>query len=255
MAFLETKHTLSRVSKIKKDLIKVMLVVSYISIAAILAYYIYLAIQNINEYLYLTIYSCLIVLILSLFIVELTIKENKKILKNEKRLIAEKKRRCKAVIKIIKFIAKSALVGIAIYETFTNFNLTLSNVINICSAVILVVQILLEIVINYIIKQIDYFRLSAELDLEESGAIIKKIMKIINPLKNSEEEAIKANNGMLYSSQELKMIDEIKVEADKYIKEKQEKEKQIKQMLPQKNKKVKKTIISKVLKRKVIVEA
>ena len=241
MAFLETKHTLSRISRIKKDLNNVITVISYISMAIFLAYYIYLLILNLHEYFYIIIYSSLIAVIVSLFIIELIIRDNKKILKNEKRLVAEKKRRWKTIIKVIKFLAKFALVFVALYETFTNFNLSISNMINICSLITLILQVLIEIVIYYIVLQIDYFRLSTELDLDASGTVIKKLMKVINPIKNLEEEAIKSTNGALYSEQELKMIEEIKKDAEKFIKEKQEKENQIKQMLPAKRKTRKKS--------------
>lgn len=250
MAFLETKHTLSRVNKIKRDLLKTISIISYISMLAFLAYYIYLAVQNLHEYFYLAIYSCLIVVILSLFIIEICIKEDRKFLKNEKRLVAEKKRKSKTCIKIIKFIIKAILIGVAIYETITNFNLTISNIVNICSAVLLVVQIILEFIIHYIIKQIDYFRLSTELDLEESGAIIKKIMNMINPMKNLEEEAIRANNGLLYSEQEQKMIKEIRKEAALYVVEKEEKEKMLKQMCVEPKKKARKPLIGKIFRKK-----
>jgi len=236
MAFLETKHTLSRISRIKKDLNNVITIISYISMAIFLAYYIYLLILNLHEYFYIIIYSSLIAVIVSLFIIELIIRDNKKILKNEKRLVAEKKRRWKTLIKVIKFLAKFTLVFVALYETFTNFNLSISNMINICSLITLILQVLIEIVIYYIVLQIDYFRLSTELDLDASGTVIKKLMKVINPIKNLEEEAIKSTNGALYSEQELKMIEEIKKDAEKFIKEKQAKENQIKQMLPAKRK-------------------
>ena len=63
-----------------------------------------------------------------------------------------------------------------------------------------------------------------------------------------EVEAIKSNNGMIYSMQELKMIEEIKKEAEQYIKEKQEKEQKIKQLIP--DKKTKKLFAGKKLKKK-----
>ena len=250
MAFLETKHTLSRVNKIKRDLIKVVSAVSYISMAAFMAYYIYLVICNLTNYLYLSIYSCLILIILSSFIIELCVRKERKFLKNERRLVSEKKRRIKTVVKIIKFLAKSVLVGIAIYETVTNFDMSLSNIANIGSAVMLVVQVLLEIVINYIVKQIDYFRLSIELDLDESGTIIKRIMNIVNPMKSMEETVIKANQGMLYSEQEQKMIDDIRKEAEIYVNEKEERAHTLKDMYGALDKKEKKTFISKIFKKK-----
>lgn len=238
MAFLETKHTLSRISKIKKDLSRMMTVFSCISMLIFLAYYVYLSILNLNNYVYLSIYSALIVSIILLFCVEMFLRENKKILINEKRLLTEKKRRIKNVTKVLKYFAKASLVVIAIYETVNNFDLTLPNIINICSAVILFLQILFEIIVHYVIKQIDYFRLSTELDLDESSSVINKIMDIINPMKALQEKVILENKGALYSEQEQKMIKEIKLEAEKYSKEKQAKENELKQLLPEKKKSI-----------------
>ena len=250
MFFLETKHTLSRINKIKRDLLKAVSAYSYVSMAVFMAYYIYLVICNWQQYLYLAVYSCLILVIMSSFIIELCVRKERKFLKNERRLVSEKKRKIKLIVKIIKFAAKSVLVGIAIYETVTHFDMSLSNLANIFSAVMLVVQVLMEIVVSYITKQIDYFRLSVELDLEESGAVIKKIMNIVNPMKSLEETVIKANQGVLYSEQEQKMLEDIRKEAEAYVKERDTRATTLKDMYGALDNPQKKTFISKIFKKR-----
>ena len=114
-------------------------------------------------------------------------------------------------IKIFKYLANFTLVGIAISETLTNYDITLSNVINVCSAILLVIQIIFEFIVHNIIKQIDYLRLSVELDIEESG-IFKSILSFALKEKRMEEKAILAQGGSLHTPAEEKMIAEIKAE-------------------------------------------
>ena len=238
MAFLETKHTISRINKIKKDLNKTISTLSVISMIVFLTYYLYLFFLNLNNLFYLVIYSSLIIFVMLLFIVEFSLKENKKILKKEKRIVIEKKRKIKAVIKSFNYIFKAVLLVIAIYETINNFNLMLPNIVNICSAIFLLIQILFEIIANYTIKQIDYFRLSTELDLNDSSIVINKIIDIINPIKSLQDAAIKSRGENIYTIQEQQMIKEIKTEANKYIKEKEEQENLLRQMAPEPSSKI-----------------
>lgn len=231
MAILETKHTMSRINRIKSDLLKVLSVISCISMMFFLTYYVYLVSKNLYEKVYLVTYSILILVIILLFVVEFLVKEDKKLLKTERRLIAEKKRRSKNIIKLVKFLVKAFLVIIAMYETFTNFSLSLSNIFNIFSLVLLVLQIIFEFAIRYIIKQIDYFRLSMELDLEASSILVKKIMKKLNPMKSLEDDVVELNNVKKYSNQEEKFIKDIKLETAKYCIDRDEKQRELKEMI------------------------
>jgi len=172
MAFLETKHTLSRLDKVKKDLHKSTLILSCISMILFLAFNIYLLIANINNIFYLVIYSVLILSIFSLFLVEILIKEDNYFHRKDKKQTKEKKIKTKNIIKVFKFSAKTILVVVAIFESITNFYVSLSNIFNIFSAAILIIQITFELIINYIVKQIDYFKLSFQLDINESSAIV-----------------------------------------------------------------------------------
>lgn len=237
MPILETKHTASRIMKIKKDLLGVSTTISCISMLAFIAYYVYLASLNLHNPIFLIVYSILIGSIILLFAVSTFIKEEKQILKSKQRLIVEKKRTLKTVFKFFKFTAKSALISIAFYETISHFNISLPNIINICSLIFLLLQILFELVIHYVIKQIDYFRLSLDLDIQESSFILKKIYSILFPLKDIEKDIILANKDMLYSTQEQKMIVDIKAEALSYVKEKEKREEELKSLFALKKKK------------------
>ena len=226
MAVLETKHTRSRLNVIKRDLQNAVAIFSYVSMLAFLVYYVYLIVKNLDNPLFLVIYSVMIVAIVGLFFTEVLIHENKKLLRNEKRRSAEKKRKYKFVIKLFKYLANFTLVGIAVSETLTNYDITLSNIINVCSAILLVVQVLFEFIVHNIIKQIDYLRLAVELDIEESG-IFKSILSFALKEKRMEEKAILAQGGSLHTAAEERMIVEIKTEADAF----EEKEKARKEQI------------------------
>lgn len=238
MSVIETKHTRSRLNVIKRDLFKAVTVFSCISMLAFLSYYIYLIIENVHNPLYLVVYSVLIVAIVSLFFVEALIREDKKLLRNEKRISTEKKRKYKFVIKVFKFVAKFVLVGVAIYETVTNFDINISNIVNICSAVLLGVQIIFEFIISKIIKQIDYLRLSVELDIEESG-IFKTILAFMVKEKELEKKAIIEQGGIVHTPMEEKMIAEIREDAKEYEVTTKTRKKKIRSLLPSKLEKLK----------------
>lgn len=230
MALIEIKHTRSRLNIIKRDLLKATTIFSCVSMALFISYYVYLILQNLNNILYLFVYSGLIASILSLFFIETLIKENKKLLKNEKRQALEQKRRYKTVVKILKFIAKSVLVGVATFETLTNFDITISNIANICSIVFLGIQVLFEIIVHYVIKQIDYFRLSLELDMENSK-LLKTFLKSMYKDQKTEKKAIISQGGKVHTIQEEKMIEKIKLEADKFEQENKKRKTEIRNLV------------------------
>ena len=238
MSFIETKHTRSRLNVIKKGLLKAIGIFSCLSMLAFLAYYIYLIVENINEPFYLTIYSILIVAVISLFCIEIFIKEDRKLLKNERRLSAEKKKKYKFVIKAFKYLAKSILVAVAIYETVTHFDISISNVINVCSAVLLIVQFVFEYIVNYIVKQIDYLRLSFELDIDESFAF-KTFLSFMVKDKKLEEQAITDQGGSVHTPLEQKMIAEIREDAKEFEAKAKNKKIEIKKMIAPKLEKLK----------------
>lgn len=232
MAVLETKHTRSRLNVIKRDLLKSITIFSAISMLIFLSYYAYLFVKNIHKPLYLVVYSVLIITIVALFLIETLIREDKKLLRNEKRLSTEKKRKYKFITKIFKFVAKFAIIGVAVFESITNFEVTMSNIINIGSVVFLVVQILFEIIISTIIKQIDYLRLAVQLDIEESG-IFKSLLSFVMKEKKMEDKAIIAQGGSIYTPTEEKMINIIKEDAKEYEAKGKIRKEQIKNLFKQ----------------------
>ena len=78
-----------------------------------------------------------------------------------------------------------------------------------------IAQIIFEIIVIQIIKQIDYLRLSIELDIKESG-IFKSVLSFVLKEKKLEEKVIIAQGGSLYTAAEEKMIAEIKDAAQAY---------------------------------------
>lgn len=231
MTIIETKHTLSRLNKIKRDLLKAKNILSYLGMIVFLGYYTYLISINLDNLLYIGIYSCLIFSILLFFIIEISIKENKPLLRKDRQTATEHKRKLKDISKILKFIAKTILVSIAIYETINNFNLMLPNLINLGSAILLVFQIIFELIIKYIIAEIDYFKLSLDLDLQNSSNALKKVIGFFAKEQQTEDEIYEKLGISKYSPQEQKMIDKIELEAKKYSDAKQDKLEQLKQFL------------------------
>ena len=63
------------------------------------------------------------------------------------------------------------LACLAMYETFTNFDLGLPNIFNILLSVLLLVQILTNIIIYFIAYYIDYLLKCIEQDIKQSGLI------------------------------------------------------------------------------------
>ena len=222
--FIETKHTLSTIEKIRRELIKTFTVFSIISMLAFLVYYVYLVIINAHQFLYITIYSVLIFCILSFFIIEIFLNENKGILRIDKRIITEKKRKIKVFIKILKYLAKTALIVVAICETKINTNLQLSNLINIFSIILLFIQIIFDIIVNYTIKQLDYFRLSISLDYEES-LIIRKFADLFNTTQSLQNKATKLQDKDKYTEEEKEIVKKIE-KNDKIFQENKDKERQ-----------------------------
>jgi len=218
MSFIYSNNTRAGLEKIKKDLIKAGMVVSCISIVVFTLYYSYLIYKNITKPLYLVVYSILFLGVVATFIVEMILKESKGKTKKQKRIITERKRKLNNAIKIVKYLMKAILVGVAMYETIVDFNLNLSNLLNVLSAVWLAIQIILDIVILYIIYCVDYLTLCIEKDAEKSG--IAKAIKFFRNGKEKkneklEKEAFAIMGESKYTEQQeemLKLIEERKVE-------------------------------------------
>ena len=113
------------------------------------------------------------------------------------------------------------------FETFTSDDVVLSDIFNICSAVLLVAQLLFDVVMIYIIKQIDYFKLAFELDVDGSMSIIKKLF----PMMTLEEKAILGSGEQLHTLHEIKMIESIKESAEEFDQKNKEKEKTLTEII------------------------
>lgn len=228
MDFIELDNTMGGLRKIKEALTKVVIIFGCLSMILFAGYYSYLMVKNVNEFLYLIIYSVLFVIVLASFIVDGMLTENKNSTRKKKREIIESKRKIKRIIKVPKYCAKAILVGIAIFETLNNFNLGLSNIINIMLAIILVFQILLEVVTHYITYYMDYLMMCVKKDIEES-----KLVKIVGGFHVTkkigdalEDWSYKRSGESKYTKQELEMREEIdkwkdKVEEEKELKVKE----------------------------------
>ena len=106
MAIFETKHMRARLEVIKRHIRLAVFVFSCLSMLVFLSYNIYLLIKNIDKPFFLIVYSVLILSMVSLFIIDLCVKDDKPILKNQKKRLKEKKLKIKLIIKIFKYIAK-----------------------------------------------------------------------------------------------------------------------------------------------------
>ena len=171
-------NTFSTFNRIKNDLFRLMTIASFTSMVVFMMYYVYLIVLNFEEKFYLVIYSILFIAIFCLFMVEVCLKGDKPDKKKDKRLKLERKRAYKAIIKTFKYLAKATLIGVAVYEMVSKSDFGISNLVNIVLGVFLVVQILFVIIIHFVVKYIDYIRLSIDLDISESV-----LTKIVQPKK------------------------------------------------------------------------
>ena len=74
MSFVETAHTFSAIDCVRKELTKILSIISIISFIGFSVYYGYLIITNLNNLLYLILYSILFVTILVSFLTEQILK-------------------------------------------------------------------------------------------------------------------------------------------------------------------------------------
>ena len=221
MKLIELNNTFSRFNKIKKDLTKLMVVISSISMVLFALYYVYLISINFDNLVYLIIYSVLFLTIISLFIIENSLNESDSNTRKGKRIIIEKKRKYKKITKIPKYIAKFGLVGVAMFEMVGNFAFSFSNVVNILLVVLLIIQILMEVIVHYVVKYIDYIKLSIDQDLNES--LLVKVFRPKQWASSKVEDLSYAINGeSKYTDSEIKMINEIKEEKKEYEQQKNE---------------------------------
>lgn len=213
MKFVELDNTLAGVNKLKNDLSKFLQLLSILSMIVFVVHYVYLILKNLNNTLYIIIYSILISLALSTFFIELFLNENKKIDRKTKRLTIERKRKNKIILKVLKYIVKAVIIGIAIYQTFSNYELDISNLFNIALLVLLIIQICFDLMVYYATFYVDFLTRCVEKDIEQSKLI--QFVSAFNFKKNIGEKlenlSFKLNNEEKYTDQEkeiYKLIDE-----------------------------------------------
>ena len=78
--------------------------------------------------------------------------------RKEKRIKYEKNLIVKRIVKIVKYLAKGVTIIISIIGLLSLNSLTISSLFTIVSAVLLVLQILIEGIIYYVYKYIDLFK-------------------------------------------------------------------------------------------------
>lgn len=81
MSLLETAHTFSVISRIKKEITRLGLIINILSFFIFSGYYGYLIIDNLDNVLYLSIYSVLFITVTILFLTEILLRKKKKIVK------------------------------------------------------------------------------------------------------------------------------------------------------------------------------
>ncbi len=222
MAFVETKHTMAAIERIKKDLSIFITIVSYLSMIVFSFYYVYLIIKNVSNVLYLIIYIVLFITVLCSFFTQLLLKKKKYDSRKKLRIKLERRRQIGFITKLFKYIAKSITIGIAIYEMVKNPDFQLSLLINIVSIVMLGIQLIFEFIIYFINKYIDYLKYAFEMDFDSS--FVTKIFKRKElKAKSLEAQVYELHGESIYTKQELKIIQTLKEDAERISKAKKEK--------------------------------
>lgn len=248
MKFIELNHTFSRLHKVTEDINNAINFISLISMLLFSAYYAYLIYLNIFNVIYLIIYSVLFFTIISSFIIEKCFKNSKLKTKKQERKNLESKRTLKKIVKVLKYLSKFILLGIATYEMSINFVFGLKSLLNIFLLFLLIFQIISEIIASYVTKEVDCFKLAFELDMNES-----LITKIVQPKKfineKIEDFALSVKKINKRTPQEEKFINEIEKEKREFIVDQNENKKEKKEFEKQQRRHNIKIIVDGILKK------
>lgn len=221
MAFIETKHTRAVFEKIKKELSAFLIIVSIVSMIAFSVYYGYLIYNNLESIIHLIAYIILFALVIISFIVELVLKTKKTDKRKEKREKKERKRIITIFTKSLKYLAKGSTIILALIGLKNISEIEMSLVLTIASSLLLLIQLLSEFVISFVNRYIDYFMLSLQMDLDESF-VGKFVFKEDRKLRKLEEKIYDAKGESPYTTQEIRIKDMIKENANKLKKENKE---------------------------------
>jgi|GEM_PF-212853 len=223
---LEYNHTQVVIEKLLKDLNNAKNFVRVASMLFFCAYYVYLICKNILSVLHVIAYSIMFAITILTFIVEKKLKSTKSDSRKGKRIKLEKRRKILRATKIVKYLARSVTVALALYASITNSTSLWDLPLDIASCVVLVGSIILEFVTEYIIKYTDFIKLSVRLDLQNSKIVdtINNIYRFTGhkqPLIPLEEE-LQNGDPSVYTPQEQAIIDILTKEAEALRKKKEE---------------------------------
>lgn len=217
-SLISTKHTTAAINLIKKQLQKISKVLNIVIQIFFICYYIFLIATNYNRIVYLVIYSCLFVVTLTGFIMELVL--SKKDAEEKKKI----KKKTKYIFKGIKYSARIIIIALAIYEISTVEVTSVKVVMTAFSILLFIIQIAAEVVINLAINYINYLKLAIQLDMENSS-----LLKIVAPKKTFSKFTGSIASNMegeeKYTEKEQERISLIKDEIETLKLEKEEKNK------------------------------
>lgn len=221
MAFVETKHTLAAVDRIKKELSVFMMIISIGSMLIFSCYYAYLICSNLNSITHLIAYIVLFVIAIMSFIIEMVLKNKKNDSRKIIRLKVERKRFISIFTKSFKYLAKSITIGLALYETLTNPTSDLKLLINIGSCAVLVISLIAEFITYFANRYMDYLKIGFELDFD-SSMVAKVFFKKQLKAKALETKVYTLQGDSIYTVQEQKIIQMLTTNADLLKKEREE---------------------------------
>lgn len=221
MSFLETSHTMTAINKVKADIKKVMTIISIVGFIIFAGYYSYLIINNYKKLLYLMIYIVLFITVFVTFITEIVLRDKKDQNRKEKRINYERKRIIKLIAKILKYLAKSITIIISIISMLNKEYVTLTSLFTIFSSLLLMIQIVLEGLVYYACKYIDYLKLALELD-RDKGKVTKLLFRKEIKVANKEKKVYELEGDSYYTKQEQKIRYNLISDAKKYKEEREE---------------------------------
>lgn len=224
MAFIESKHTLAAIERIKKELSIFAVILSIGSMVIFSIYYGYLIFTNILVPVYLIAYIILFVLVIVTFVIEMILKVKRSDDRKTVRIKAERKRFISIFTKSLKYLAKTSTVVLALYGSLINNNSDLKTIMSIVSCVTLGIQLLFEFILCFVNRYIDYLKIGFELDFD-SSLVTKVFLGKQLKVKKLEKKVYGLKGDSFYTEQETKIINMLVEDADKL---KQEREQQLK---------------------------
>lgn len=223
---ININHTMALFKIIKKDLIRFKIIVSYISMFVFSLYYIVKVVLNFYNITLFIVNSTMFLTLILAFVIENVIKEKENVTTLEAKEIKERQQNVLHLLKVLNYLAKSVLVGFAIYDLISYPIFDFQNFLNFLSIVILIIQLISEFIINIILKYFEYLSFAIKLDYEDSYGVklLHTVIAHKNKVnKNLDDKIIELQGQEKYTEREQKIIDKLKdsaVECEKTRKEK-----------------------------------